>query len=331
VKKVLIVRHGAYGDIVHTTHLPRLLKDNGFDYVGYSTGWKGRQVLEGNPLIDKLHYMEFGGKDITKHFYDTRIKLIGEEYDKVIELTHSIELAVLAFENQNKYYLDQEEREKGAWQNYYDVTTIQAGYPELCGKYKGELFFKEAETKMVEYDLLRPGRFKDKFKVMFNLAGSCPHKILVIAKDLGKMVLDKYPEAHIFTTGDGRAKEIDLAYDPRVHSVVAKKPFRQVLHMAKYMDCVVGHESGIMCGASCIDVPSIHLMTAAAIVNHCKYAKNDYSLQSPAKCSPCFKGPYDYYGCPKRDNLPICINFNVKTVFKQIEKIYKKWNQQTQD
>ena len=65
-KSVLVVRHGAYGDMIHMSHLPRLFKGNGFSFVGVSTGKKGSQIFAHNPFIDKLHFMEFGGSRIPK-------------------------------------------------------------------------------------------------------------------------------------------------------------------------------------------------------------------------------------------------------------------------
>jgi ADP-heptose:LPS heptosyltransferase len=325
MRKILISRNGAYGDIIHMTHLPRLLKENGWDYVGVSTGFKGKQLLEHNPFIDIIHFFEPGGRSISVSYFHTRNNLLSEMYDETINLHHSLEYGALALEGQNEYYQHQKIREKRGHVNYYDVATDIAGYPELRGKYKGEVFFTDEEERIVKHDLLRPGRFKDNFKVMINLAGSGPHKVFVNARDVAKRILDKYPEAIIFTTGSSNLEELDFKdLSPRIHSLLGKRPFRQSLHMAKYMDCVIGCESGIMCGASMFDVPTIQLMTAAAIKCHCKYATKDYSLQSPAKCSPCYKGPYKYYGCPQRNGLPICVYFDTDAIIKQVGRIYEE-------
>jgi ADP-heptose:LPS heptosyltransferase len=58
VRKVLVSRYGAYGDIVHCSHLPRLLKDVGFDVVDFETNHKGTQLLLDNPFIDNLFFFE---------------------------------------------------------------------------------------------------------------------------------------------------------------------------------------------------------------------------------------------------------------------------------
>jgi len=322
--KVLISRNGAYGDMIHMSHLPRLLKDQGWDFVGVSTGYKGKQILAQNPFVDRLHYFEAGTKiKMSLSYYNGRVRAISQNYDKVINLLHSLEMNCLFLEQQNEYYQHISMRRKMGQENYYDIATDWAGYPELKGKYRGEVFFENKDINIVEHDLLRPGRFKDKFKVMLNLSGSNPHKIFLHAKDISKWILDTYDDAVIFTTGDSSIEYLDVrGLGERVRSLVGKKGFRQVLLMAKYMDCVIGCESGIMCGASMWDVPTIQLMTCADINNHCKYTTKDYSLQSPARCSPCYKGPYEYYGCPKRNDLPLCVYFDINKIKHQIERIY---------
>jgi len=320
---ILICRNGAYGDILHCSHLPRLLKDQGWDFVGFATGYKGKQLLSTNPFIDIIHFFEPGGREISTRYFHKRNDILGTKYDKTINLIHSIEVGALALEAQDEYYQHQSVRDKMGQENYYDISTRWAGYPELIGKYRGEVFYSDKECSIVEHDLLRPGRYKDNFKLMFNLCGSSSHKVFIQAREVAEQVLNQYPEAVIFTTGAPEVKELDFEdLSSRVRSLVGKKPFRQALLMAKYMDCVIGCESGLMCGASMWDVPTIQLMTCANIYNHCKYATRDYSLQSPAWCSPCFKGPYKYYGCPTKGRLPLCVYFNVKDILIQINRIY---------
>lgn len=321
--RILINRHGAYGDLLHASHLPRLLKDNGCTFLGISTGYKGYQLLKSNPFVDVIHFFEPGARRVSPVYYDERLRVLSQIYDKTINLIGSLETGALPLESDNSYYQDIDIRKKDGERNYYDIMTELAGYPQLCGKYRGEVFYSDEEVKMVEHDLLRPGRFKDNFKVMINLAGSGPHKVFVQAKEFAKKILAEYPDAVIFTTGSDTTKDLDFPdLGERVKSLAGSKPFRQVLLMAKYMDCVIGCESGMMVGASMWDVPTIQLLTATSKYCHCKYTTRDYSLQSPAYCSPCYKGPYKYYGCPKKNNSPLCVYFDVDVIMEQVRKVY---------
>jgi ADP-heptose:LPS heptosyltransferase len=309
--------------MIHMSHLPRLLKDNGATFLGVITGYKGRQILANNPFVDKIHYFEFGEITAEPHFYYSRLRAISQDYDKVVNLTHSLEVGALALEGQNIYYMHQKMRDAVGKENYYDISTRIAGYPELYGKYRGEMFFTDEEVKTVEHDLLRDGRFKDKFRVMINLSGSSAHKHFIHAEAITHWLLEKYPDTIIFITGDNSTKQFEFVSDSlRVRSIVGKKKFRQAALMLKYMHCAIGAESGIMVASSMWDIPTIQLMTAASVHNHCGHSKNDYSLQSLARCSPCFKGPYKYYGCPKKDGFPLCVYFNIDDIKANLEKIY---------
>lgn len=322
--RILINRNGAYGDIIHMSHLPRLFKNHGCTFLGVSTGFRGLQLLKHNPFIDTIHYFEPGGRTITQEHYDGRLSVLSELYDRTINLICSLEQGALALENQREYYQHINIRKRIGERNYYDIATELAGYPHLTGKYRGEVFYTEEEVSMVEHDLLRDGRFRDNFRVMINLSGSGPHKVFIQAPEIAERILSEYPDSIIFTTGAESVKELDFPdISGRIRSIVGKKPFRQALLMAKYMHCVIGCESGMMCGANMWDVPTVHLLTATSRLAHCKYAENDYSIQSPAYCSPCYKGPYKYYGCPKKDGLPLCVYFNPDDIMIRIKEIYE--------
>jgi len=325
MKSVLIVRHGAYGDMIHCTHLPRLLKDQGFDSIALSTGKRGVNIFKNNPFIEKIHYAEI--VDFTRvlglFYFNSRIATIGRDYDKVINLNQSIEVGVLPGQFQPEYFADQKTRDLIGNENYYDVSTRIAGYPHLIGKYKGELYFSKNEEEIVLKNL---EKYKGRFKVMINLAGSSPHKTFIQASEIIDRILEIYPDAVIFTTGDKLARSIDSKREEVVHLIDSKKPFRQALCMCKFMDCVIGCESGLMCGANCLGTPTIQLLTATSIYAHCKYAENDYSLQSPCRCSPCYKNPYDYWGCPTKDKYPLCVYFEVDKILNQVKVIHEKWN-----
>jgi ADP-heptose:LPS heptosyltransferase len=324
--RILINRNGAYGDMIHMSHLPRLLKDQGWDFIGVSTGYKGVQILQNNPFINQIHYLEINRSQVSVNYYMMRVDIIAREYDRIIDLLHTLEIGALALEYQKEYYQHISMRRDMGRENYYDITTRRAGFPDLCGKYRGEMFFDKKEIEIVEHDLLRPGRYKDNFKVLINLAGTLPHKVFIQAEEVVDWIIKTYPEAIVFLSGDKHIKELDFsAKHERIKTLVGKKGFRQVALMTKYMDCFIGCESGLGCIASMWDIPTIQLMTCADIYNHCKYAENDYSLQSPAKCSPCYKGPYSYWGCPKKNRLPICVYFNVEQIKGRIKKIHDEY------
>ena len=160
--RILIHRSGAYGDHLHISHIPRLLKENGCTFLGFSMNHKGLQLFKHNPFIDKIHFFDGSGRKVSERYYDTRLRILAQDYDKVIDFGLTLEEGALAMERQNIYYQHINQRKKIGERNYYDIATVHAGFPELCGKYKGEIFYTKEEENLVEHDLLRPGRFKDK-------------------------------------------------------------------------------------------------------------------------------------------------------------------------
>jgi len=321
MKKVMISRYGAFGDVLHCSHLPRLLKEKGFDYVAFETNQKGYQILVDNPYIDEL--ISFNPQlpslktapisVLWKHW-----EIISEGYDKFINLFRTIEHKYLAMEDMNEYYMnDTFRRKKYGGINYYDTQTIEAGYPDDLGR-KGEVHFTDEELNIVEKWV---GRRSKTFNVLVNLSGSSLHKRFVQAKEVCEKILSRYKDAHIILTGDASCEE--YAFEgTRIESICGKKPFKQVMCIAQYMDLVITLESGLGVASNLFEVPTIQLMTAADLVNHGDGVKNDLSLQSPAKCSPCHKGPYKYIGCSAKDGLPICVYFEVDKILEKVDEAY---------
>ena len=320
VKKALVFRLGAYGDIVHCSHIPRLLKDQGYGIVDFVTNAKGYELLLENPFIDKLTYFE-PADNIPMDLIHKEWELIADGYDKFINLYKSLEYGVISMEDQNVYYMsDEVRRGRYASVNYYDQTTATAGYPELCGRYLGEIFFTKEEDRKVKKCV---EELSGKFIVMLNLSGTGPHKVLYRAKEIADRILNTYPDSHIILTGGNREKQYEFSGD-RITSIVGTFPFRQALHLTKYVDCVIGCESGIMCGSNMWGTPTIQIMTGTCLIAHCKYARNDFSFQSQAKCSPCYKGPYKYLGCPHEDGLPYCVTkVETEEILKRVGATYE--------
>ena len=320
VKSVLISRYGAYGDILHMSHLPRMLKEEcGFDYVAVDTNFKGYQILSLNPFIDKFYFFD---KEITNNaVLQKRWEVLGSRYDHFINLYHTLEYDCIAMEDQSMYYMHDDVRRAFGKGNFYDRSTVCAGYPQLAGNHKADIFFSEAEIDVVDRNMRK---HDGKFKVMLNLSGSGPHKRLVVAQELVKQIR-KLPDSLIITTGDVTCTEADELIKPDISLIKLGAPINQAMATLKHVDCCIGHESGIMIASNAMEVPTIQLMTSSSLENHPNYCHNDYSMQSPANCSPCHKGPYKYIGCHKIDNMPECIFFNVSEIMENVNEIYKIW------
>lgn len=351
MRKVLITRFAAYGDHIHTSHLPRLLKEKaGFDYVAFEYNPKGYAVYKNNPYIDEhIHFDPFAVSHLPQSFFMKRCQILKEagNFEKHIILQESIEKAYLAMEDQSEYYMSEElRRERFGGHNYYDQVSIFAGYPEWVGE-KADIFFTEEEERIVRaiynddkmHDLKDAVSYKDKFIILCNISGTSKHKLFYQADVVLKEFLRRHEDAVVILVGDEFSKthfafEGDrivnrcggFVEEPGQEKKMTGYPFRQSMLMAKHADLVIGCESGLMVAANALGAPTVQMMTAASIKNHGGDFVNDYSLQSPAACSPCHKGPYDYIGCPKFEYLgvphPVCIKFDPSVVLNRMEEVY---------
>ena len=312
-KSVLVSRYSAYGDAICISHLPHLLKDQGFDVIDFEVNFKALQVLSNNPYINSFkHYNPKKGllvNGITDHW-----KEVSKGYDKFINLCMSLEHGCIALEDDKLYNESDEKRREVLGEiNFYDQSTAWAGYPELCGEYSPELYFTKQEEHLTKQYMKQ---FKGKFTVLINLAGTSRHKQFIQAKEVCGQILSKYENAEIILTGDN--KELVFTGD-RITSIVGKKPFMQAVLISKYVDCVISMESGLGIGSNVWGTPTIFLLTSSSPMNVTKYAVNDLCLQSPAECSPCHKGPHEYRGCKLIDGNPCCIYFNINEIMDRVE------------
>jgi ADP-heptose:LPS heptosyltransferase/SAM-dependent methyltransferase len=323
-KRALIIRYGAYGDIIHCSPVIRALKEDGFE-VTFEYNYKARQLLAYHPYINHHRLFEPSlpqYKDKPLEWLYERWEKISKGFDKVVNLYRTLEYGMIAMEDMPEWNWNKEERHKKFNKNFYDHQLAVAGYSHITGRV-GEIFYPEHEHNFIKNYLKQ---FEDNFVVLYNFSGTGLHKVYPFPQTLLTEFLTTHPKAVVITTGDKDCQKLEF-YHPRVINKAGRIPFRQALLLAKYVDCAVGCETGLMCGVGMWGTSKVHLLTAASKENLTKYDKNDYSLESPAECAPCHKGPYGYKGCPKDEKLglPICVFHKKELILEQMEKIYQEW------
>ncbi|MCM1009908.1 MAG: glycosyltransferase family 9 protein [Fusobacterium sp.] len=97
-KKVLVLRFGALGDIVHTTIIPQAIKAAHPDYeVHYCCEARYVDVLRNNPDIDKIIEFDHKRKKDFSYNLETALKLRHEHYDVVLNLTNAFRNNFMTF------------------------------------------------------------------------------------------------------------------------------------------------------------------------------------------------------------------------------------------
>lgn len=320
MKTCFISRYGGFGDVLHCTHLPKLIKEHyEVDHITFETNYQGYQILQNNPFIDELVYND--AAKLTDNRLRKNWDYCEENYDLFFNLIYTIELAVCCNENDSKYYRDSEYRRKNFGKDtYYDVMTKACNLPDKYLGTRGQLYYCHDDHQSARQWVsdTKAKRNADKL-ILINLSGTSLHKKFVQARSICDKILATYPNAVLILTGDEHCKD-DVFEHERVINWVTKKNFRTVALMTKYLDLTISVETGLPLVAHSWDAPCLQLLTAASYENHILGAKNAYWLQSPSPCSPCHKNPREYWGCPTQNQMPACVWFDESKIMEKVEE-----------
>ena len=324
-KKALVIRYGGIGDAVMATPIFRLLKEDGY-HVTLNCTPTGKEVTQENPNIDE--YIIQAPDEVPNRDLEDYWEGLSKGYDRVINLSSSIEKALLAIKGHTTYaFTDEERRALYDDVNYYDWTLEWAGYKGRIERPRGELFLSEEEEMNAR--VFRES-FDGRFIVLWVLAGSGLHKTFPYGAMAMHEFLGDHPEALFITVGGYAERLLELANDegPNFMFRCGKWNIRNTIMAAKYADLVIGGETGALNIAGAFDTPKLCMLTHSSHGNLAKYWKNDYSTQSTAHCSPCHKMIYSRDECPLNPtfNMPICaVDFSPDQILQRMKEVHRLW------
>jgi hypothetical protein len=116
----------------------------------------------------------------------------------------------------------------------------------------------------------------------------------LVVRDLQR----KYPRSIIIMSGDPelgpiiQVAAVELGADPkRIWATCGDKRYtlRDSLITTKYVDLVIGPETGVINASACWDTPKIVLLSHSSADNLCRGWKNCYPIHGKAACYPCYK------------------------------------------
>ena len=305
-KRALVVRYGAIGDFIQTVPVLRKLKEEGY-HVTVNGSETAKEVLKHCPYVDEIavqikDYVPNQGT-VSGPLWEYW-KELGKGYDKFINLTGAAEETLLVPDNRLMHMMEQirtkhpELNEESIFYNavrtvqqqvgetnYYDNHLAKAGYADRG--LNGELFFSEQEEIMAQgFRDKYPGRFI----VMWILSGSSYHKRYPYFQQVAQELVIKNPDVLLISVGDAECALIERSESNRYLPRAGKWQLRTSLVMTKYVDLVIGPETGILNAAGCFDTPKITMLSHSSHENLCKYWKNDFCIAPDPKevfCHPC--------------------------------------------
>lgn len=300
-KRALVVRYGAIGDVIQSIPVFRELKREGY-HVTFNCSPAAKEILENCPYIDEYavqikDYVPNIGNNLSVYWDE-----IAQGFDKFVNLTGAAEGSLLIPDRDIYSWSNdirakhpelsehdvfetvlKETRTRVGGTNYYDQHLKQAGYE--VDSPRGELFFSRSEELMAQ--AFRE-RYKDKFIVIWALAGSSYHKLYPYTHSVLQELILRNPDVLAITTGDATGKLLERAPSAKYLPRAGEWTLRTSMLMTKYADLVIGPETGMLNAAGCFDTPKITLLSHSSHDNFCKYFRNDYCL-APINtfCHPC--------------------------------------------
>jgi ADP-heptose:LPS heptosyltransferase len=333
-KRVCVVRYGAIGDGIIISPVLRQLKKDGY-HVTLNINPYCKEVFKHNPNIDNLLIQERDG--VPNHDLKEYWEYWEAKYDRYVQLSESLEGDLLVVENRPEFFTHQAYRHKRGNFNYYDYAMKRAGYgPETYGQL-GEIFFTTAEDRRAQEWFKELGQ--DKFVVLWALNGSSHHKVYPLMENVILEWVKTHPETRFITTGDYSAKLLEFEH-PQVICKAGDWMLREALLATKYVDLVIGPETGTTNAAGCWPTPKIVLMSHSTRENMTKYFLNDFSLEpdaTVAPCWPCHSLHYSRQSCPEGTVMdmetnveigkaPICtLAISPQRLLARMEEVYKIW------
>jgi len=290
MKKVLIVRYGAYGDMLVITPAVKKLKEEGY-YVILNTNKRGKEIFANNSNVDE--YIMHDEEMAIDALYDHWEKLKKEVApDKFINFGESIECNVALHPISPIYNYTKAERLALCNKNYYDVTEEWADLKD-CQKLP-ELYFIPLELEEAQ-KYIRP----EKINILWQLSGSAKQKVYPWTDYVIGEILKNHIDIHIITTGDERCQLLESVEDPDITNLSGKIPVRIAMCLTGFVDLVISPDTGVLHASGCYPTPKIGLLGHTTRTNITKYFINDYSLEANCACSPCMRLIYDHdVQCP---------------------------------
>jgi ADP-heptose:LPS heptosyltransferase len=322
LKKALLARLGAFGDMIILSPVFPMLKRDGYHVTLYMSK-RAEPIIRHNPYIDKVIYHD---ESIPIEKLWDHLENLGKGYDKFIHLSESIEGTLLYSEkNPAKFNRTHEQRHAECNVNYYDRTLELCGYPNVRG-FRGQLYFSP-----LEYHQARKFRQQNhgKFFILWSLSGSSFHKTYPHAENVARAFCEVHKDAVIVTVGDDSC--LLMEWD---HEQTFKKSgvwnIRRSMLATKFADLVISTETGILNAAGCFDTPKIALLSHSSVENLTKYFKNCINLNADVPCYPCHRLIYTREACPLDTKIvgPVCMaQLSPAKVLNAMEDVYKEWKE----
>lgn len=320
--KILIIRLGAIGDVVHTTNLYRSIKKSyPQTTIHYMTTKIQSCFLENDKDIDKV--IAVRKEDIK---FPTSMHLAAvlkqEKYDLVINLQPSFKTRLLTLMSGIKKQLIYKKTFKEhAVKNFW--LTAKSYFKDIELPDKLTLFLcEEAQNyaKTVLKDFTRP-------LIAFNAGGiASPRqgRTYPVEKwiELGKKIQKKYGGTIILTGAkEDEQALLELLTIPNTKSFIGKTTIEQNAAVIKECDLLISGDSGPLHIATALNTPALGLYGSMPVERTGAYGKNCISIKSNMPCVPCNRRKCKFLKGTKKIYTPCMEAISTEQVLEKCEQL----------
>ena len=337
-KSVCVVRYGGFGDSIQASNILPELKRQGY-HVTFMTTPRGHEILEHDPHIDEFLLQDTD--QVPNHELAAYWHVQSKLFDKWIQLSESVEGALLAFPGRANHGWPQAMRHRLMNHNYLEFTADLAELP-----YRSEAkFYATAQERTLAKEFLAgikntlAGKLKmmqvapPRFHILWCLSGSSRHKFYPHQDDVIANVLQAMPMATIIFSGDMACKLLERGWEnePRVRMTSGEMGIRDTLALAQHVDCVVGPETGVLNAVAFEVVPKVVMLSHSSAENLTKHWTNTVTLEPQGTaCYPCHRLHFGMEFCHEDATTGAAMcqkNIAPRMVFEAIAQAYHAWTQ----
>lgn len=285
VKKILILRFGAIGDVVHSTELFRSIKrkypDISIHYVAFKTPSVN---IQNDPDLEKVWIAE--GKSY-KQLWNLARELRKENFDLFLNLQPGVRTRIFSIMlGMPKTITYRKTFKLHAVENFWQTGKKYFKDIELYKNLK--LYIDKGLKGHVSEKLGKKGMV-----IGFNMGVSPTRQgrrwPQSYWRELAQMLLDKY-DCEIILTGAESDREFSaplLDVSAKIRSFCGKTSVEENTALLSLCDLVISGDTGPLHIATAVGVPAIGLYGAAPISRTGPYGENCITVLSDRECVPC--------------------------------------------
>lgn len=286
-KACCVVRYGAFGDMIQAASTFPLLKAQGWRVVVNTTP-RGFSVIKNDPHVDDFIVQE--RDQVPNAALDEYWVRLSERFGKFVNLSESVEVALLSMAGSKSWSWPKEFRDKVLGVDYIDGQHAIAGVEgPQCPKFYPT---KEERRAAIDYKRKIGGPV-----VLWALSGSAVHKAYPFTDNVvAALMLET--KAKVVFAGDEYCKILEGGWikEPRVKCKSGKWSIRETLAFAQVADVVVGPETGVLNAVSAEPMPKVLLLSHSSKKN---LGEKWATCLEPegCECYPCHKLHYGWDTC----------------------------------